>query len=111
MSLKSDQARLEFILQMIDDIERIAHRHGGIRPAMADREGYHALMMCCLQIGETMGKITTSAYRSELPVALATALRNVIAHNYLGISPQVMIDTLEINIPELREKIRAMITA
>jgi uncharacterized protein with HEPN domain len=90
MSLKSDQARLEFILQMIDDIEEIARRHGGVRPAMADREGYHALMMCCLQIGETMGKITTTQYRDALPVALATALRNVIAHSYLGISAEVI---------------------
>jgi hypothetical protein len=40
VSLKSDRARLEFILQMIADIEVIRRRHGGIRPALADREGY-----------------------------------------------------------------------
>ncbi|SEH07548.1 HepT-like ribonuclease domain-containing protein [Candidatus Venteria ishoeyi] len=90
---------------MIDDSEEIAHRHGGVRSAMADREGFHALMMCCLQIGETMGKITTPSYCEVLPVSLATALRNMIAHDYLGVSPEIIIDTLEINIPELKEKI------
>jgi uncharacterized protein with HEPN domain len=68
-------------------------------------------MMCCLQIGEVMGKITTSAYRDALPVTVAGALRNVIAHNYLGVSTDIMVDTLEFNIPVLRQQITALLSS
>jgi uncharacterized protein with HEPN domain len=109
MSPRSDAARLEFILEMINDIENIARRHSGLRNAMNDREGYHALMMCCLQIGETLGKIDTPSYKDDLPVRLAQSLRNLIAHDYLGISTDRMISTLEKSIPELKSKVEELV--
>jgi uncharacterized protein with HEPN domain len=105
MSLRSDKVRLEFILQLINDIEEIINRHHGVRPAVSDMEGHHALMMCCLQIGEVMGKISNPSCRDLLPISLASALRNMIAHDYLGISPDRIAETLEISIPELKSKI------
>jgi uncharacterized protein with HEPN domain len=108
MSDKSDAARFEFIMEMINDIENIVNRHGGTGKAMNDREGYHALMMCCLQIGEVMGKIRAPEYKDNLPVRLAQSLRNLIAHDYLGISPERMIEIIEISIPELKRKIEKL---
>jgi uncharacterized protein with HEPN domain len=109
MSPRPDAARLEFILEMISDIEDITRRHNGIRPAMSDKEGYHALMMCCLQIGEALGKIDSSSYKDNLPVRMAQYLRNLIAHDYLGISLDRMISTLETSIPELKIKIEKLV--
>lgn len=109
MSLKSDQARLEYILKMIQDIALVSGRHGGVREALKDTEGHHALMMCCLQIGETLNRIQDPVVRENLPVALAYGLRNIIAHNYLGINPEVIAITIEKDIPDLQVAINKML--
>ena len=50
MSLKSYKARIEFISMLISDIDLIIIRHTNIEAALNDREGFHALMMCLMQI-------------------------------------------------------------
>lgn len=108
MSLPSDRARIEFLLSMIHDIEIIAQRHGGAAQALEDIEGHHALMMCLLQIGETMGKLQDKNTVAALPIALASGLRNVIAHDYMGLSPRRIVDTLTISIPELKQSLQKL---
>ena len=108
MSLKSDQARLEAIATMLDDIDYIVSRHGGVEAALADREGQPALMMCCQQLGEALNKIEDGGYRGQLPVALACGLRNVIAHDYFGVSLERVGNTIKNSLPELKVKIHAL---
>ena len=110
MSHKSDAARLEFILEMIRDIETISERHGSPQDAMCDREGFHAVMMCFLQIGEVLAKIVTPEYRDRLPVRVAQSLRNLIAHDYLGVAKERMISTIENSIPELKQEVQAILS-
>lgn len=107
MSLNSDRARLEYALKMIADIALVVDRHSGIRAALEDIEGHHALMMCCLQIGETLNRIQDAGIRETLPVNLAYGLRNIIAHNYLGLNPEIVAMTIEKDIPELKKAIES----
>jgi uncharacterized protein with HEPN domain len=93
---------------MIQDTDTIAARHGGAISALADVEGRHALMMCCLQIGETLGKLQSPEIRALLPVELAYGLRNIIAHDYLGINDTVIVDTLTADLPRLRRAIQSI---
>jgi len=109
MSDKSDLARLEFILKLIDDIEFSINRHGGVSSALDDREGYHAIMMCCMQIGENLNKIENKLWADKLPVSMAYGMRNVIAHDYIGISLARVAVTIEKSIFELKDIINALI--
>ena len=68
MSLKTDRARMEFILEMVGDIELIISRHHGIMESLEDKEGFHAIMMCFLQIGEALGKLESEAIKQDLPI-------------------------------------------
>jgi uncharacterized protein with HEPN domain len=109
MLLKSDFARLEFILKLIDDIDEISGRHDGINNALQDTEGYHALMMCLMQIGESLGKLEDNDTRAQLPAELAYKMRNIIAHDYLGISPKVIISTIKEDLPVIKKQIKFII--
>ncbi len=61
MSIKSMGAKCEFVLQMIDNIDTVVNRHGGIVVALSDEvEARPAILMALLQIGETINKMDIS---------------------------------------------------
>ncbi len=109
MSNRADRARLEYLLKLIADLDVIVDRHSGVAGAIADVEGFHAVMMCCLQLGETLNKLESSILREQLPVSLAYAMRNIIAHDYLGINPDVIVATVENDIPKMRSQIESIL--
>jgi uncharacterized protein with HEPN domain len=109
MSHKSNIARLEFLLKLIGDLDKIGARHAGIAKAIDDFEGFHAVMMCCLQIGEVMNKIDEPSIREKLPIALSYTMRNIIAHDYIGIDPRRIVDTIETDIPGLKALIEKIL--
>ncbi|MFH1612610.1 MAG: HepT-like ribonuclease domain-containing protein [bacterium] len=106
MSKKSDMARLESILDYIDDIEKITIKHGSVQGVLSDMEGQYAILMCLQQIGEILNKIKSEEYRSILPIKGAIGFRNVIVHDYNGINLSVAKLTIEQQIPELRKTIQ-----
>lgn len=57
MSKYSLQAKIEFMVEMIENMEAITQRHGGIVKALEDFEGQMALLMGLSQIGETLKKL------------------------------------------------------
>ena len=106
MSDKSDVARLEFVLKTISDIELIIERHRNIESALNDIEGYHAIMMCFMQIGETLNKIHSLQIREKLPVDLAYKMRNIIVHDYIGVNPAIIKETLVSDFSVLKKTIQ-----
>lgn len=110
MSEKSDIAKLEFILTMIEDIDEISKRHRGVSFALKDVEGKHAILMCLLQIGEKINQIKNPELRKKLPITGAYSMRNFIAHDYGGVNPMLIETTVRTNIPELKETIRGILS-
>ncbi len=106
---KSDLARLEFSFLMIEDVELIIRRHENIDNSLNDKEGYHALMMCLMQIGESLSKIKDERLKNLLPVNFAYRMRNIIAHDYLGINLNIIKETLKNDIPQLKKIIIELI--
>ncbi len=102
-------AKLEFTLQMIEDIEKITERHKGIDDALDDVEGYHALLMCLMQIGESLVKIKEEKAASALPVGLAYKMRNIIAHSYEGVDIDMVKLTLKTDVPKLKKDINKLL--
>lgn len=98
-------AKLEFVKLMISDIETIVKRHGGSDAALDDIEGYHALLMCLQQIGESLSKIKNSIVKEKLPVDLTYKMRNIIAHDYSSIDKTIVASTIDKDIPSLKQTI------
>jgi len=109
MSDRADRARLEYLLKLIDDLNVIVGRHNGVAAAIKDVEGFHAVMMCCLQLGETLNKLENPSIREKLPVSLAYSMRNIIALDYLGINSEIIFATVENDIPNLCRQIESIL--
>jgi hypothetical protein len=52
-----DKPILEFVLQMIDEAEKVIERYGSAYSALNDFEGKNAILLNLLQIGEKINKI------------------------------------------------------
>ena len=109
MSERADLARLQMIMEFISDIEAIVSRHGDSGQALSDVEGKHALMMCLQQIGEALGKIERQDWQEKLSSKQASAMRNIIAHNYLGVDLKIAKAAIDNVIPELKLAIDSLL--
>jgi uncharacterized protein with HEPN domain len=109
MSEKSDFARLEFILKNITQIELSLERHGGIKEALLDFEGWNAILLCLFQIGETLSKIKNEEWKQLLPSKDAYAFRNIVAHDYDAVKSEYVFDIIDKDIPDLKHDILLLI--
>ncbi len=109
MSKVSDTSRLEFILEMIEDIEYTIEENHTLKKSLTNRIGKHALLMCLMQIGESLNKIEDEALKDKLPIKGAYDVRNFIAHDYEGVDIGLIENILRYLIPELKETIVAIL--
>jgi uncharacterized protein with HEPN domain len=109
MSKVSDSSRLEFIMEMIEDIEFIVKESDSLTEALQSRIGKHALLMCLMQIGETLHKIKDEEIRKKLPVKGSYDVRNFIAHDYEGVDLGLIDNILRYLIPELKVTIENLV--
>ena len=108
MSKDSILAKIDFIIKMIDDLEFIISKHQHITKALNDREGQLAILMCLLQIGESMNKIDDEIlkkYNLSIDAKGAYSVRNFIAHDYEGVQLSKIEEIIRLNIPQLKEKL------
>ena len=109
MSNISDISRLEFILEMIEDIEYTIEENTSLPRALENRIGKHALLMCLMQIGESLNKIESPSLKEKLPIKGAYDVRNFIAHDYEGVDTGLIENVLRYLIPELKMTIEEML--
>ena len=109
MSKVSDTSRLEFILEMIEDIEYTIEENHTLKKSLTNRIGKHALLMCLMQIGESLNKIEDETLKDKLPIKGAYDVRNFIAHDYEGVDIGLIENILRYLIPELKETIVAIL--
>jgi len=84
------KSKLEFILQMIEDIEYIVAQHSGVVEALSHRISKPAILMSLLQIGEILGKMH---FENETLCEYARGaynVRNFIAHDYEGVNMAII---------------------
>ena len=105
MSNNKDYPLLEFVIQMISEIEYVCEKHKGTSSALNDIEGKNAILMNLLQIGEKLNKISDEKIINLLPVKEAYSVRNRITHDYGGISPEILEYIINNELPELKQKI------
>lgn len=108
MSKKSLLAKIDFIIEMIENIELIISRHNGIVETLEDFEGKMAILMGISQIGETLKKLDDSIieqYDLKTDKEGAYYTRNYIVHDYEGIDLGFIENILREYLPRLKEKI------
>ena len=108
MSKKSMLAKVEFILEMIDNIDEIICRHHGIVKTLEDFEGQMAVLMGLSQIGETLKKlddVLVEKYDLKDDRDGAYYTRNYIVHDYEGVDLGFIENILRSYLPELKEKL------
>ena len=108
MSKQSMNAKIEFIIEMIENIEEIINRHNGIVKTLEDFEGQMAVLMGLSQIGETLKKFDDNIVnkfdlKDDRDGAYYT--RNYIVHDYEGLDLGFIESILRNYLPELKEKI------
>ncbi len=101
-----DRSILQHIISYCEDIEEAVARFGNSLEAFSDDKAYrNACAMCILQIGELGGHLSQE-FRTEyrqMPWNEIKGMRNVVAHAYGSISVQTTWETIEQDIPALKQ--------
>ena len=108
MSKKSLIAKVDFMIEMCENIEEISKRHGGIVKALEDFEGQMAILMGISQIGESLKKIDDSfvqKYDLTQDKEGAYYTRNYIVHDYEGVDLGFIENIMRVYLPKLKEKL------
>lgn len=108
MSEKSITSKIEFILEMIDNIEKIVQRHNGIVDTINDFEGQMAILMGISQIGETLKKLPDDLvlkYDLKEDKEGAYYTRNYIVHDYESVDLGFIENIVREYLPKLKEKL------
>ena len=101
-------SKIEFILEMIENIEKIISRHSGITKALEDFEGKMAILMGISQIGETLKKLDDELLKKhglEEEKEGAYYTRNYIVHDYEGVDLVLVENILRKFLPILKDKL------
>ena len=99
------QAKLAFVLEKVEDIIAYQERYGSVVEMLNDKMAYDAVLMCLLQIGETLHKLEKSPYADKLPIKGAYDVRNFIAHDYEGVNRAIIEDVIRRHIPALQRQL------
>lgn len=102
-----DLQRLEHIRVYCEDIFQFMDRFGrSYETFITDRAYFNAVSMCILQIGELANGLSDdfrNLTKGEIPWSMIRGMRNWLAHAYTAVDERVMWDTIENDIPVLRE--------
>jgi len=109
--MRDDRARLQDMLEAIGKIEEYASRG---RDAFLQDELLQVWMTHHIQIiGEAAANLSPGfrEHYRDLPWADIVAMRNVVVHEYFGIDLSEIWDTVQADIPELKSRLLAILSA
>mgnify|MGYP000848856947 CR=1 FL=1 len=107
-----DKALIQHILDYCDEVEQTVSRFGNAFDSFnSDKIYRNAITMCILQIGELAGHLSGefTAEHSGIPWRSIKAMRNIAAHAYGSISIPDVWDTINNDIPVLKEYCQRLI--
>jgi len=108
MSKRSQQSKIAFIIEMIDNIAFIVDRHNGVINALEDIEGKMAILMGLTQMGETLNKLDSKMIESlEMGQNQKGAydIRNFIVHDYEGVDLYIVEEVIRKYLPLIKKKL------
>lgn len=105
--MKTDEGRLQDILDAIGKIEEYANR------GRATFENEELIQVWCVHdlqiIGEAAHKVSaeTREKHAEIPWAKIIGMRHVLVHDYFGIDLDIVWEVVDRDLPDLERKVRA----
>ena len=112
MSPRDFTMRLEDILEAIERIQSYVHGMD-FRQFKADRKTIDAVVRNIAVIGEAAGHVPdeiTDRY-NKVPWLEMKDIRNVVVHEYFGISLDILWETIHRDLPPLIDKMRQILKA
>lgn len=108
--MSKDTAKFEFVILMIQNLESYQNRYGGVFQMLQDGMAFDAVLMCLMQIGETLNKIK-GQYKEldDDEIKGAYDVRNFIAHDYEGVRKSIIEDVVRYYIPKLKSNIEKIL--
>ena len=100
--------KIDFILEMIENIEKIIKRHQGVVKALEDFEGQMAIFRGLAQIGETLNKLDDKDIKRlnlEEEKIGAYYTRNYIIHDYEGVDLMIIENIIRKHLPIMKDKL------
>lgn len=95
---------LRHIVTYCDQIELTVQRFGGREAFQSDPIYRNAAALCILQIGELVGNLSDE-FRAQypgVPWRQIKAMRNIVAHRYGTIDPEITWEIIQDDIPSLK---------
>ena len=112
--LDSNISVLEHIVSYCQQIEQTIERFGDDRVTFQNDPIYrNAAALCILQIGELVGKLT-DGFREKHPAVpwrQIKAMRNIVAHSYGTVDPEITWEIITDDIPTLKKYCETIIAA
>lgn len=105
---QKDRYAIKKMIRYCDEITAILHRIDHQYDVFVNDSVYqYALTMCLLQIGELVNHCSDQLITAHPEVAWkhARAMRNMYAHDYDSAKPSIVWQTLNDDIPELKDKL------
>lgn len=106
MKYNRDKSITEHILKYCMDIEETLAAFENNYVVFSESKIYQsAIAFCLLQIGELVGKYTDEFKReyNAMPWPAIKGMRNLVAHDYGHVDIKTVWDTVQYDIPELKE--------
>ena len=109
--LNKNKENLLDILEAIDKIILFSKDFKNPADFHSDKLHFDAVMMNIVNIGESVARITPDFQQKykEIEWNKIKALRNIIAHDYLGIDAEEIWQIIKNKIPDLKIKIKRII--
>ena len=108
--MSSDKKKIEFVIEMMEDIETYLTRFDSVTTLLDDKMGFNATLMNLMQIGETPRKL--QGKYTELDnddIKGAYDVRNFIAHDYEGIRKSIIESIIREHLPKLKNALEKII--
>lgn len=108
---RMERIMLQKMLRYCDEIEQILNKHHFNREEFEnDTEFQFACGMCIIQIGELVTGLEDSFVKKypDIPWHQIKGMRNIYAHDYDIIDNDIIWETITKEIPELKEKLKAI---
>ncbi len=109
--MKDDRLYLIHILEAIERVEE--YTRDGEETFLEDHKTQDAVLRNLHTLAESTQRIsdTLKAHHTEVEWRILSAFRNVVVHDYLGISLDRIWDTIENDLPALKKNIAAILKA
>jgi uncharacterized protein with HEPN domain len=93
------------ILSLTDKIEKTVERYGGYDEFIANDDFFDVIVLRVVLIGEEVNKLsnTFTEENPEIPWSGIVGTRNIIVHGYFDINADILWDTINNDIPTLKE--------